>query len=122
MANPETCLHRVVFAGFNRFELTHFIVCSSCGTDVTDRSNHINKVYRYDISTDVWVYIGKRDTKSPSRRMEQAVAELDLQGAMARGIEEGRRRGQREVDGDHGLPDVRSEQSRSGDEQADGSD
>ncbi len=44
MTNPETCRHRVLRAWFD-INLQPHIVCSSCDTDCTDKSNHVGKTY-----------------------------------------------------------------------------
>ena len=55
MADPRTCLHRVVGCGTTE-EYESFVECASCGTDLTERWKELEKDYEYDIDHNLWVY------------------------------------------------------------------
>lgn len=67
MANPATCLHRIIAPGITGNAEEGFksvVYCVSCDTDLTGSELIKDKLYEYDIDQNVWVYV-------PARRVER---------------------------------------------------
>lgn len=60
MANPLTCLHKILAPGITR-EGKPFTYCVSCDIDVSGTEIVKERLYNYDIDHNVWVHVpGKR--------------------------------------------------------------